>query len=479
MSSPPYSFDRTHSVADVVALAAARGGIEPGEGTGETVSVAGRVMLSRPQGKLAFAELRDWTGAIQLFSGESWTEGFHELTALSLGDWIGATGEVVRTKRGELSVKVASWTLLARALRSFGEKWRGITDPDLRYRQREVDLWANEGVRDTFLLRSRLISYLRRELDARGFVEVETPILHPIPGGANARPFVTHYNALHSDFYLRVATELYLKRLVVGGFERVYEIGRTFRNEGLSPRHNPEFTMLEAYQAYGDYSDMMQLFEDLSSGAAAELRGTTKLSYQGRTLDFTPPWRRATMVELIAEHARIEVDLTIGADELRRRASSVGVEIDSDELTPGKIIFEIYEALVERQIWDPVFVLDYPQDVSPLARPHRSKPGWVERFEPVAVGRELGNAFSELCDPDEQRRMFAAQAAARAAGDEEAMVVDEDYLSALMHGLPPTGGLGLGVDRLAMILSDVSHIREVILFPALRPLGRAENTETE
>jgi lysyl-tRNA synthetase class 2 len=468
----PYRYERTHSVADVLAIAEANGGIEPGEGSGEVVTVAGRIMLSRAQGKIAFFELRDWTGSVQLFAGEGWTERFADLCALSLGDWVGVSGEVVRTRRGELSVRAAGWTLLAQARASFGEKWHGIADPDLRYRQREVDLWANQGVRDNFLLRSKLLSYVRRELDARGFVEVETPVLHPIPGGATARPFVTHYNLLHADFYLRIATELYLKRLVVGGFERVYEIGRTFRNEGLSPRHNPEFTMLEAYQAYADYSDIMQLFEELVAGAATTLRGTTKIVYQGRAIDLSPPWRRATMVELIAEHAGIEVDLSMDADELRRLAASVGVEIGSSEAGPGKIIFEIYEEKVEGQIWDPVMVTDYPQEVSPLARPHRSKPGWVERFEPVVAGRELGNAFSELADPDEQRRMFVAQAAARAAGDEEAMVVDEAYLSALMHGLPPTGGLGLGIDRLAMLLTDASHIREVILFPALRPLTR-------
>jgi lysyl-tRNA synthetase class 2 len=465
---PPYSFDQTHSIAQVIALADAAGGIEPGESSGQVVSVAGRVMLSRPQGKIGFAELRDWTGSVQLFSGAAWTESFDDLSELALGDWIGATGEVVRTKRGELSVKVASWTLLAKARAGFGEKWRGIADPDLRYRQREVDLWANEGVRDAFLLRTRLVAHIRRTLDSKGFVEVETPILHPIPGGALAKPFVTHYNALHADFYLRIATELYLKRLVVGGFERVYEIGRTFRNEGLSPRHNPEFTMLEAYQAYADYTDMMQLFEELEAGAALELKGTTKLTYQGRPLDFTPPWRRATMVELIAEYAGVEVDLEMGSEELQSLAAGAGVETPPGA-GPGKVIFELYEKTVEPNIWDPVFVCDYPQEVSPLARPHRSKPGWVERFEPVAVGRELGNAFSELADPDEQRRMFLAQAVERAAGDEEAMAVDEDYLSALMHGLPPTGGLGLGVDRLAMILNDVSHIREVLLFPALRP----------
>jgi lysyl-tRNA synthetase class 2 len=450
-------------------VAASHADLAPGEESGDVVSVAGRLMLMRVQGRIAFAECRDWTGSVQLFALENVTADFEGLRKRNLGDWVGATGEVVRTRRGELSVKVASWTLLAEARRSFGDKWRGIADPDLRYRQREVDLWANEGVREVFLMRSRAITSIRRRLDALGFVEVETPVMHPIAGGATAKPFVTYYNAMHSDFYLRVATELYLKRLVVGGFEKVYEIGRTFRNEGVSPRHNPEFTMLELYQAYADLSDMMLIVEDVVAGTAQELRGTTVISYQGRRLDLTPPWRRATMEELIVENAGVEANLALGAEALRRIAGDLGVEVGAGD-GPGKVLLEIYEKTTEPQIWDPVFVCDYPQEVSPLARPHRDRAGYVERFEPVLAGRELGNAFSELTDPDDQRERFLAQADRKAAGDDEAMSVDWEFLRALEYGLPPTGGLGIGIDRLVMLLADVSHIREVLLFPALRPL---------
>jgi lysyl-tRNA synthetase class 2 len=331
-----------------------------------------------------------------------------------------------------------------------------------------VDLWANERSRHTLAARSRVISLTRRFLEDRGFVEVETPVLHPIPGGAAARPFVTHHNALDADLYLRVAPELYLKRLVVGGFERVFEIGRVFRNEGLSPRHNPEFTMLELYQAYADYEDLMVLTEELVAHVATQLCGGTALTYAGRPLELAPPWRRATMAELVGEHAGVHVDVAQDVDELRRAAADLGVPVDAS-WGPGKIVLEIYEKTTEARLWGPVFVCDYPKEVSPLARDHRRLPGLVERFEPVVAGRELGNAFSELVDPDEQRARFEAQARLRAAGDEEAMAVDEDYLRALEHGLPPTGGLGIGMDRLTMLLTGAEAIRDVIAFPTLRP----------
>lgn len=467
-----YRFETTSGAGDVARSFAHLG---TGEESGVTVATAGRLMRSRPQGRLAFAELRDWTGAVQLFALAALTPDFEEFCRLSLGDWIGVTGEVVRTRRGELSVKVASWELLAQARRGFGDKWHGVSDPDIRYRQRELDLWANDGVRDIFLLRSKVIASIRRRLGAAGFVEVETPVLHPIPGGATARPFVTHYNALHIDVYLRIATELYLKRCVVGGMERVFEIGRTFRNEGLSPRHNPEFTMLELYQAYGDYTDMMLIFEDIVGGTAEELFGTTVIPYQGREIDLTPPWRRATLVELIAEHAGVEVDLSMGAEELQRVASGLGVPFEP-WYGPGKLMLEIYEKTTEAELWGPVFVCDYPQEVSPLARAHRSKPGYVERFEPIIAGRELGNAFSELTDPDDQRARFEEQERERALGDDEAMAIDRDFLRALEFGLPPTGGLGLGIDRLVMLYADVANIKEVLLFPALRPEDSSPET---
>jgi lysyl-tRNA synthetase, class II len=425
-------------------------------------------MLRRVQGKLAFGQLQDSTGRIQLFCPAQVTQRFDEFGSLSLGDWIGATGEVMKTRKGELSVKVGGWVLLAEARRPFPDKWHGMTDVDTRYRQRYVDLWVTDEARRAFEIRSQVVSSMRRRLAEQGFVEVETPVLQPIPGGALARPFVTHHNALDMELYLRVAIELHLKRLVVAGVEKVFEIGRVFRNEGIGPRWNPEFTMLELYQAYADYTDMMRLTEALVSGIAREVLGTTELTYGGRPLDLTPPWRRATMTELVAETAGVEVDLDTPVDELRKIASGFDIPVD-DEWGPGKLILEIYEKTTEGELWGPVFVTDYPQEVSPLARAHREKPGYVERFEPIVAGRELGNAFSELTDPDEQRLRFEEQARLKTAGDEEAMVVDEDYLRALEYGLPPTGGLGIGVDRLVMLLADAHNIRDVILFPTLRP----------
>ncbi len=461
----PYRFADATPAAEVTARFSH---LEPGGESGESLRVAGRVMLLRLQGKLAFATLRDWSGQVQLFCLAAVTEDFEELKRANLGDWIGAEGEVVRTKRGELSVKVARWSLLARARGGFGDKWRGIHDPEVRLRQREVDLWANEGVRERFLLRSKVVATLRQLLSARGFVEVETPVLHPIPGGGLAKPFITHYNSMHSDFYLRIALELYLKRCVIGGFERVYEIGRVFRNEGTGSKYNPEFTMLEAYQAYGDYLDMAELQEYLIAGSAAAVTGGTTVTFEDRPLDLTPPWRRATMSEVIEEVTGVEVNLEMGLAELRRLAGSLGVEV-AERFDAGQVMTEIYEKTTEPNLWGPVHVMDYPESVSPLTRKHRSKPGYVERLTPIAAGRELGECYSELVDPVDQRARFEAQAAERAAGDEEAMMTDEDFLRALERGMPPTGGIGLGVDRLVMLLTDVHHIREVLLFPALRP----------
>jgi len=465
-SEPPYRFDGVTHAGDVVRQYG--DALGPGDESGATVTVAGRLMLLRTQGKLAFGTLRDWTGSLQLFALEAVTEDFAEFCRLSLGDWIGATGEVVKTRRGELSVKVGSWVLLAQARHGFGDKWRGVTDPDVRFRQREVDLWANEGVRERFLLRSRVVTSIRHSLAERGFVEVETPVLQPVPGGGFAKPFVTHFHAMHADFYLRIATELYLKRCVVGGFERVFELGRIFRNEGTGPKYNPEFTMLEAYQAYADYIDMAELVEYLVAGAARIATGGTTISYQGRPLDLTPPWRKATMTEVVKETTGYDVDLDMGVEELRRVAGELGVELEP-RFDAGEVMTAIYEKTTEPVLWGPVHVMDYPQSVSPLTRKHRSKSGYVERITPIAAGRELAECYSELVDPDDQRQRFAAQMIARERGDEEAMVMDEDFIRALEQGMPPSGGIGLGVDRLAMILADVSHIREVLLFPALRP----------
>ncbi|HEX8803941.1 MAG TPA: lysine--tRNA ligase [Acidimicrobiales bacterium] len=462
---PPYRVEVTDRAAD---LQAAHEKLPDGEDAGVTATVAGRVMLLRDMGKLAFATLRDASGSIQLMATAKGTEDYAGLTSLSLGDWVVATGEVARSRKGELSVRVARWELLAHARRGFGDKWRGITDTDLRYRQRYADLWANEDTMATFRARSRIMSGTRRFLEARGFVEVETPVFHPIPGGALARPFTTHHNALDLDLYLRIAPELYLKRLVVGGMERVFELARVFRNEGLSTRHNPEFTMLELYQAYADYGDMMALTEELVAELATEVTGSTVVTYDGRRVDLTPPWRRATLADLVEEHAGVRIDVRMGVDELRRIAREHGIDPD-DAWGPGKLVLEIYEKTTEAELWGPVFVCDYPKEVSPLARDHREVPETVERFEAIVAGRELANAFSELVDPDEQRRRFEDQARRRAAGDAEAMVVDADYLRALEYGLPPTGGLGIGMDRVVMLLTDTHSIRDVILFPTLRP----------
>jgi lysyl-tRNA synthetase, class II len=462
---PPYRVEVTDRAAD---LHTAHGDLDDGGSSGVTATVGGRIMLLRDMGRLAFATLRDSSGSIQLMATAKGTKDFEGFTRLNLGDWVVATGEVIKTRKGELSVQVETWTLLAEARRGFGDKWKGITDTDLRYRQRYADLWANESSMRVFQARSRMMSLTRRFLEDRGFVEVETPVFHPIPGGALARPFTTHHNALDIDLYLRIAPELYLKRLLVGGFERVFEIARVFRNEGLSPRHNPEFTMLELYQAYADLSDMMDITEQLIAHLAREITGGTVITYGGREVDLTPPWRRASLLELIDEHAGVRLDVRMPLDELRRIATDHGVEVD-DAWGPGKLILEVYEKTTEAELWGPVFVLDYPKEVSPLARDHREVPDTVERFEPIVAGRELGNAFSELVDPDEQRRRFEDQARAKAAGDAEAMVIDEDYLRALEYGLPPNGGLGIGMDRLVMLLTDTQTIRDVILFPTLRP----------
>ena len=474
-SAVPYRFEETVG-AGVVTHDYAH--LEPGEGSGVVVRVAGRVMRARPQGKVAFSELRDWTGGVQLFARAQQTDDFDVFVKISLGDWIGAEGEIVRTKRGEISILVERWVVLADARRSFGDKWRGVNDVEIRHRQREVDLWANEGAREVFVARTKVVSSLRRTLDERSYLEVETPILQPLAGGANARPFSTHYNALHADFFLRIAPELYLKRLVIGGLERVYEIGKDFRNEGLSPRHNPEFTMLEAYQAYADYLDMAELIEALVANAALAVHGSTVISFAGKALDLTPPWRRATMTELIEEVTGVNVGLGMDRDEVARLAVTLGVEVAESE-SVGKIIYEIYEKTTESELWGPVHVMGYPIEVSPLTRVHRDHPELVERITPVITGREIAEVYSELVDPDEQRRRFIDQAKARAAGDEEAMSVDEDYLRALEHGMPPTGGIGLGVDRLTMILTDTENIREVIFFPALRPLVNQIEKEQE
>ena len=462
----PPRFERTATAAEIHA---GHGEIESGAETGVEVTVAGRLMNVRDIGKLAFGVLQDGSGTIQLFveSGRL-GERFAGFIALDGGDWVGATGEVIKTKRGELSVRITDFTLLSKGLRPLPEKWHGLQDVEQRHRRRYLDLIVNPEARAVFAARSATVSSLRRSLEQRGFVEVETPALHAIPGGGLAKPFETHHNALGMDMYLRIAIELHLKRLVVGGLERVYEIGRVFRNEGVSPRHNPEFTMLECYQALADYTDMIDLTEGLVAEAAETVAGTTQLSYQGRPLSLAPPWRRIRYVEACSEATGTEWDPRMPLEQARTAAQEAGVEVEA-AWGVGRIIAEVFEARVEPDLWEPTVVMDYPKEISPLAREHRDDPLLVERFEVIAAGRELANAFSELNDPIDQRRRFEAQAEARARGDEEAHPVDADYLRALEYGLPPTGGLGVGVDRLVMLLTDQESIREVILFPALRP----------
>ena len=465
MAEIPYRFVTDSRVEELIT---GHAGLEPGQETDHVVAIAGRLMLRRVQGKLAFATLDDGSGRIQLFAPSKTTPEFEQFCDLNLGDWVGITGVVMTTRRGELSVRVDSWVVLAEARRPFPDKWHGINDVDTRYRQRYVDLWVTPEARQTFLMRSRMMTLTRSFLEQRGFIEVETPIFHPIPGGANARPFTTHHNALDLDLYLRVAPELYLKRLTVAGFEKVFEIGRVFRNEGVSTRHNPEFTMLELYQAYADYDDIMSLVEELVEQLAVELTGSTVLMVADQELDVARPWRRATMIELIKESIGATLSLDMPLDELRTIAKQHEVQV-KDTFGPGKLMLEIYEKTTEGALWGPVFVTEYPAEVSPLSREHRDKPGMTERFEAILAGRELCNAFTELVDPEQQRSRFEDQAAQNAQGDDEAMMVDEDYIRALEYGLPPTGGLGIGMDRLAMLLTGASSIRDVVLFPTLRP----------
>ena len=461
----PFRFEVTNSASQILSEYS---DLAEGDGSGVTVSVAGRLMLRRDQGKIVFGVLQDSTERIQLFASEKNSPDFELFSNLHLGDWLGVTGEVIKTKRGEISVRVDSWVRLAEAKRSFPDKWHGISDTDIRYRQRYVDLWVTEESRETFRTRSRIISLIRKWLENRDFMEVETPVFHPIPGGAAARPFQTHHNALDVDLFLRIAPELYLKRLVVGGFEKVFEMARVFRNEGISTRHNPEFTMLELYEAYADYEDIMRLVEDLVSEFAIEICGSTVIQYDGRELDLSTPWKRSSMLDLLNEKIQTEINLQTPIEELRKLCEDLSVPF-KEHYGPGKLILELYEKTTEPELWGPIFVTDYPQEVSPLSRVHRSNSDLVERFEAIVAGRELCNAFSEVVDSEDQRSRFAAQEKSRDAGDEEAMVVDEDYLRALEYGLPPTGGLGIGIDRLVMLLTDTQAIRDVILFPTLRP----------
>jgi lysyl-tRNA synthetase class 2 len=464
----PVRFDRTTTLAELRERYDDQ--LEAGQELDAVERVAGRLLLIRRQGKLTFATMRDGTDSVQLFVsddglGEAAHRGFDDL---DLGDWVGIEGTPMKTRRGELSVKATGFTLLAKALRPLPDKWHGLADVDTRFRQRYVDLIANDDARRVFEIRFAAVAAIRRFLTERGFVEVETPVLHAVPGGAAAEPFVTHHNALDIDLNLRIALELPLKRLLVGGFEKVFEIGRVFRNEGLGWRWQPEFTMLELYEAFVDYTEMMTLTEEMVAYAAREAIGGTVVEIGGDQIDLTPPWERRTMIDLIREHGGVDVHPSMPVEKLERVCDDLDVTYERG-WDPGKLVMEIYEKTTEPNLVGPVFVLDYPRDVSPLARTHRDDPALVERFEPVVRGAELGNAFSELNDPVDQQARFEAQAELKALGDVEAHGFDHDYVRALEYGLPPCGGLGIGIDRLAMVLAGVTTIREVILFPHLRP----------
>ena len=479
---PPYAlgFSPSHRTE---ALQQAHADLANGEERQVAVAVAGRVMTRRVLGKLAFFTLADESGTIQLYIEKAALQAAHpdnpevfaQLTSLvDAGDWIGVTGSLRRTDRGELSVKVADWTMLSKALQPLPDKWHGLADVEKRYRQRYLDLVVSPHTRETFRRRARIVSTLRRWLDDRGFLEIETPVLQSEAGGADARPFETHHNALDLPLTLRIATELHLKRLVVGGFERVYELGRIFRNEGVSTRHNPEFTSVEIYQAYADYGDMMDLTERLIAHVCEQVCGGTRLTYQGTEVDLTPPWRRVTMHDLVREATGLDFTAFGSRAEAAAAMAAQGLEVPALADSVGRLLVEAFEQRVEADLIQPTFVIDYPVENSPLARAHRSKPGLVERFELFIVGRETANAFSELIDPVDQRQRLEAQMARKAAGDDEAQQVDEDFLQALEVGMPPTGGLGIGIDRLVMLLTDSASIRDVIAFPLLRPEVRPD-----
>lgn len=461
------AYDRTAIVSEIEAK---HNSIEPGEHTGDTVNIAGRLMALRRHGKASFAELADRTGRVQLYLAEDvlGEKEYERFLTYDIGDIIGASGEVFKTKRGQLSVAVTGYSLLTKSLKPLPEKWHGLRDIETRYRQRYLDLIMNPDVKETFVKKTRVVAIIRHLLDELGFMEVETPMLHQIPGGAAAKPFVTYHHALDCELYLRIAPELYLKRLIVGGLERVYEINKSFRNEGISIKHNPEFLMLEVYQAFADYRDMMDLTERLITGVVVEITGAAKLSYQGLELDLDTPWRRITMLEAIKEYTGRDVSFALELDELIRIATELKVEL-KPHLGKGGVITEIYEKAVEHLIEQPTFVMDYPRETSPLARPHSDNPELTERFELIIAGREVANAFSELTDPRDQRERFEAQLKNKEAGDEEAHELDEDYVTALEYGMPPTGGLGVGIDRLVMLVTDSASIRDVILFPQLKP----------
>ncbi|MDV2992603.1 MAG: Lysine--tRNA ligase [Chroococcidiopsis sp. SAG 2025] len=471
-----YRWESTHHAAQLQEKYA---DLPNGEEVEIEVAIAGRIIARRVFGKLAFFGLQDETGTIQLYldkkridtaMAEIDPDAFNHLKQLTdAGDILGAKGTIKRTEKGELSVFVNQYAILTKSLLPLPDKWHGLTDVAKRYRQRYVDLIVNPEVRQTFRRRAQITAGIRRFLEQQGFIEIETPVLQAEAGGADARPFITHHNTLEMDLFLRIATELHLKRLVVGGFEKVFELGRIFRNEGVSTRHNPEFTSIEIYQAYADYNDIMQLVENIITTVTQEVLGTLQITYQGEAIDLTPPWRRVTMHALVQEKTGLDFNAFSSLDEAKAAAKQAGIQAVEECTSIGKLLNETFEQSCEATLIQPTYVIDYPVEISPLSKPHRSKPGLVERFELFVAGRETANGFSELSDPIDQRQRLEAQAARKAAGDLEAQGVDEDFLTALEYGLPPTGGVGIGIDRLVMLLTDCASIRDAIAFPLLKP----------
>lgn len=439
---------------------------------GQEVSLAGRMMSKRIMGKASFAHLLDYKGGIQIYvrRDDVGEEAYAAFKTYDIGDILGVTGKVFKTRTGEVSIHVDSLILLSKSLRPLPEKFHGLKDPELRYRQRFVDLIVNPEVRETFIKRSRIISEIRNWLNAQGFIEVETPVLNTTASGASARPFITHHNALDLDMYLRIATELHLKMCIVGGLERVYEIGRIFRNEGMDATHNPEFTTIELYQAYTDYHGMMALCEDLISHCCQMVNGTTKITYQGQEIDLTAPFARKTMNQAVLEKTGVDFYACESDEEARAKAKALGLELEDKTATKGKILAEAFDAFVEDSLVQPTFILDYPVEISPLSKRKPGQPHVTERFELFIAGHEYANAFSELNDPIDQRERFVQQAMERAKGDDEAMMIDEDFCMALEYGMPPTGGIGIGIDRLVMLLTDSATVRDVLLFPTMKPV---------
>ncbi|MEG6617222.1 lysine--tRNA ligase [Peptococcaceae bacterium 1198_IL3148] len=460
----PYGgkFNRTHYAKDIV------DDFERFEG--QSVVLAGRIMAKRGHGKASFANIQDMSGNIQIYGrlNDLGEDHYRLYEKLDIGDIIGVEGTVFKTRTGEVTVSLTGFTMLAKSLRPLPEKWHGLKDVDLRYRQRYVDLIVNPEVRQTFVTRSRIVSQIRGYLDNLGFLEVETPMMHPIAGGAAAKPFVTHHNTLDMQLYMRIAPELYLKRLLVGGFDKVYEINRNFRNEGISTKHNPEFTSLELYQAFGDLEDMMDITEKLIVSVAQKVLGTTIIQYEEQEIDLTPSWKRLPMLEAVKQYSGLDFNNIATDEEARAAAKGLGLEIKGAE-TRGDVLNLVFEEKVEPQLIQPTFILDYPVEISPLAKRKKDDPRLTHRFELFIYGREMANAFSELNDPIDQKQRFEMQLEKRASGDDEAHMMDEDYIQALEYGMPPAGGLGIGIDRLIMLLTNSSSIRDVILFPLMRP----------